>query len=222
MEASAVAPTRPRRRRFVARRRVMRSFVRMTVVAATVALASEVYAATPSKGAEGVVWWDPATWHDTDDQEDTPAPSAPASSAPVQEEPPRSPSSVAAANARGMAGLMVVVGLVLGGVAWAKYRARPEAVFLSDLRAPVGKVLLGYAIDSEVERDADTVVFRATHVASGAPVRVCLVRPEHVADRARAAAHDERARAWAIDSRPGRRVREVLRERGEIVIVLEA
>lgn len=221
MEASAVAPTRPRRRRFVVRRRVMRSFVRMTVVAATVALASEVYAATPSKGAEGVVWWDPATWHGADDQEDAPAPTPSTSAAPTESEALRSP-SVAASNARGMAGLMVVVGLVLAGVAWAKYRARPEAVFLSDLRAPVGKVLLGYAIDSEVERDADTVVFRATHVASGAPVRVCLVRPEHVADRARAAAHDERARAWAIDSRPGRRVREVLRERGEIVIVLEA
>lgn len=221
MEASAVAPTRPRRRRFVVRRRVMRSFVRMTVVTATVALASEVYAATPSKGAEGVVWWDPATWHDTDDHDDTPAPTPSTSAAPTESEPLRSP-SVAAANARGMAGLMVVVGVVLAGVAWARYRARPEAAFLAELRAPVGKVLLGYAIDSEVERDADTVVFRATHVASGAPVRVCLVRPEHVADRARAAAHDERARAWAIDSRPGRRVREVLRERGEIVIVLEA
>jgi hypothetical protein len=104
MEAYPVAPTRPRRRRFVVRRRVMRSFVRMAVVGATVALASEVYAAPPSKGAEGVVWWDPATWHGADDEEDTPAPSATASSAPIQEEPPRSPSSVAAANARGMAG----------------------------------------------------------------------------------------------------------------------
>ena len=40
MEAYPVAPTRPRRRRFVVRRRVMRSFVRMAVVGATVALAS--------------------------------------------------------------------------------------------------------------------------------------------------------------------------------------
>ena len=194
----------------------------MTVVAATVALASEVYAATPSKGAEGVVWWDPATWHGADDHDDTPAPTPSTSAAPTEREPPRPPSSVAASNARGMAGLMVSVGLVLAAIAWVRHRARPEAQFLADLRAPVGRVLLGYTIDSEVERDADTVVFRATHVASGAARRVCLVRPEHVGDRARAQAHDERARAWSLDSPPGRRVREVLREQGEIVIVLEA
>lgn len=204
------------------RRRVGPSLARVALVAAACALATDVYASPTSAKPDGVVWWDPATWHDTDDHDDTPAPTPSTSAAPTEREPPRPPSSVAASNARGMAGLMVSVGLVLAAIAWVRHRARPEAQFLADLRAPVGRVLLGYTIDSEVERDADTVVFRATHVASGAARRVCLVRPEHVGDRARAQAHDERARAWSLDSPPGRRVREVLREQGEIVIVLEA
>lgn len=221
MGASTVARFRARRR-VGGHRRVGRSLAHVALVVAAWALATDVYASPTSPKPAGVVWWDPATWHDTDDHDDSPAPTPSTSAAPIEREPPRSPSSVAAANARGMAGLMVVAGLVVAGVAWARYRARPEAAFLADLRAPVGRVLLGYTIDSEVERDADTVVFRATHVASGAARRVCLVRPEHVGDRARAQAHDDRARAWSLDSPPGRRVREVLREQGEIVIVLEA
>ena len=195
----------------------------MALVLAAWSFAGDASAALPSGKPHDPPWWEPATWYGANEEEDEPpAPSPSASAAPVGNEAPRRPNSVAASNARGMAGLMVSVGLVLAAIAWVRHRARPEAQFLADLRAPVGKVLLGHTIDSEVERDADTVVFRATHVASGAARRVCLVRPEHVGDRARAQAHDERARAWSLDSPPGRRVREVLREQGEIVIVLEA
>lgn len=205
------------------RRCVRRGLAPVALALAAWSFAGDAHAALPSGKPHDPPWWEPATWYGANEQEDeTPAPSPSASAVPVPNEPPRPPSSVAASNARGMAGLMVAVGLVLAAVAWVRHRARPEAQFLADLRAPVGKVILGHTIDSEVERDADTVVFRATHVVSGAARRVCLVRPEHVGDRGRAQAHDERARTWALASPPGRRVREVLREQGEVVIVLEA